>query len=167
MPGSYFWLLYVHTVVAALFLGGMVLFQILLVSLRRRLSPAEYAGEAISILRFYHPLLLLFMGLLILTGARNLTGLKTVMGLSFGRLFFPLAFKLGGVFLLVMGMSFQFFVLGLRLTRGTGPAGNGRLLADTAEERLRLLRAIGRINLVNIIIALFTFYSALVLGKGI
>ena len=167
MPGSYFWLLYVHIIMAALFLGGMVLFQVLLVNLRRRLSPAEYAGEAVSILRFYHPLLLLFMGLLILTGAWNLTGLKSMMGLSFGKLFFPLAFKLGGVFLLVMGMSFQFFALGLRLTRGTGPEGNGRPLVDTAEERLRLLRAIGRINLANIIIAFLTFYFALVLGEGI
>jgi hypothetical protein len=167
MPGSYFWLLYVHIVMAALFLGGMVLFQILLASLRWRLSPTEYASEVVSILRFFHPLLLLFMGLLILTGAWNLTDLKTAMGLSFGKLFFLLAFKLGGVFLLVMGMSFQFFAFGLRLTRGTGPTENGRPLADTFEERLRLLRVVGRINLANIVITLFTFYFALALGKGI
>lgn len=166
MPRSYFWVLYVHILAACLFEGGMAFFWLLLGSLRRRLSPEAFAGEAVAILRFYHPFILACMGLLILTGAWYLTGLKMAMGPSFGRLFVPLGLKLAVVFLLVVGMSFQFFALGLRLTRGLGPAGDGRPIGPTTEERLRLLRALERVNLANLLLGLLAILFGLVLNKG-
>ncbi len=166
MPSSAFWILFVHILSACLFQGGMVFFAILLRSLRRRLSPEEFAGEAVEILRFYHPFILACMGVLIITGAWQLTGLKAAMGASFGRLFIPLGLKLGFVFLLVLGMSFQFFALGLRLTRGTGPAGNGRPLSDTTEGTLQLIRAVERVNLVNILLGLLAIFFGLALSKA-
>jgi hypothetical protein len=88
------------------------------------------------------------------------------MGPAFGRLFVPLGMKLGAVFVLIMGMSFQFFALGLRITRGIGPAGNGRPIGDTTEERMRVIRAVEWTNLVNIFLGLITILFGLSLGKG-
>ncbi len=166
MPLSDFLILYAHLAFACFFIGGMTFFSILVKSLRRRLTPEEFAGEVVSILRFYHPFILICMGVLIMSGAWYLTGLKAAMGASFGRIFVPLALKLGVVFLIVMGMSFQFFGLGLRLTRGTGPAGNGRTIGDTTEERLGLIRAVERANAANLILGLAAVFFGLSLSKG-
>ncbi len=166
MPQSNFWILYGHLVFACFFEGGMLFFSLLLRSLRGRLSPDEFAGEVAQILRFYHPFILLCMGVLIMTGAWYLTGIKMAMGPAFGRLFVPLGMKLAAVFVLIMGMSFQFFALGLRLTRGIGPAGNGRPIGDTTDERLRVIRAIEWANLVNFLLGLMAILFGLSLGKG-
>jgi uncharacterized membrane protein len=166
MPQSNFWILYGHLVFACFFVGGMLFFSLLLRSLRGRLSPDEFVGEVALILRFYHPFILMCMGVLIMTGAWYLTGLKMAMGPAFGRLFVPLGMKLGAVFVLIMGMSFQFFALGLRITRGIGPAGNGRPIGDTTEERMRVIRTVEWTNLVNIFLGLITILFGLSLGKG-
>ena len=144
----------------------MSFFSILVKNLRNRLSPEEFAGEVVSILRFYHPFILLCMGILIMSGAWYLTGIKIAMGPSFGTLFVPLGLKLGMVFLTVMGLSFQFFGLGLQLTRGIGPAGNGRAISDGTDERLRLIRAVERTNIVNLIFALSAAFLGLSMSKG-
>ncbi|MEK6712156.1 MAG: hypothetical protein AABZ64_16435 [Nitrospinota bacterium] len=166
MPRSYFWILYLHILGACLYVGAVAFFAILLQSLRRRLPPEEFAGETAAIVRFYHPFILVCMGVLILTGAWYLTGLKAAMGPGFGAIFVPLGLKLGTVFLMVLGMSFQFFALGLRLTRGTGPAGNGRPPAAGTEERLALIGAIERTNLVNLLLGLLAIFFGLALNKG-
>jgi len=166
MQRSYFWILYGHLTFACFLIGGMAFFSILVKSLRGRLSPEEFAGEVVSILRFYHPFILLCVGVLIMSGAWYLTGLKIAMGPSFGVIFVPLGFKLGVVFLIVMGLSFQFFALGLRLTRGTGPAGNGRPITEGTDERLRLIRAVERANIVNLIFALAAVFLGLSMSKG-
>lgn len=166
MPNSYFWLLYAHILAACLYQGALVFFWLLMRHLRRRLPPAEFAGEITSILRFYHPFVLVCMGALIMTGAWYLTGLKMAMGPAFGRLFVPLGLKLLTVFLMMMGVSFQFFAVGLRLTRGTGPAGNGRPLGATTDERLRLLRTLERVNLANAVLALFAIFFGLALDEA-
>ena len=161
MPRSYFLILYGHLIFACFFIGGMSFFSILVKNLRKRLSPDEFAGEVVSILRFYHPFILLCMGILIMSGAWYLTGVKIAMGPSFGALFVPLGLKLGVVFLAVMGLSFQFFGLGLRLTRGIGPSGNGRSISDGTDERLRLISAVERSNFVNLIFALSAAFLGL------
>lgn len=166
MTKSYFWLLYAHILAACLYQGALVFFSLLMGHLRRRLSPEEFAGEVVSILRFYHPFILVCMGLLIMTGAWYLTGLKMAMGPSFGKLFVPLGLKLLTVFLMMMGISFQFFAVGLRLTRGTGPAGNGRPPGAATDERIQLLKTLARVNAANAILALFAIFFGLALNKG-
>lgn len=166
MARSYFWILYGHIIAACIFEGGMIFFGVLLINLKKRLTPDEFSGEVAALLRFYHPFILICMGVLIMTGAWYLTGLKAAMGANFGRLFLPLGLKLAAVFVLVMGMSFQFFAIGLRLTRGTGPAGNGQPLSATLEERLGLIRSLTIANTVNILIGLVAILFGLVLSKG-
>ena len=161
-----FWLLYAHLLAACLYEGALVFFWLLMRHLRRRLPPAEFAGEVASILRFYHPFVLACMGVLIMTGAWYLTSLKMAMGPAFGRLFVPLGLKLLAVFLMMMGISFQFFAVGLRLTRGTGPAGNGCPPDAATDERVRLLRTLERANLANAVLALFAIFFGLALNKG-
>ncbi|MCY3822391.1 MAG: hypothetical protein OXG62_00790, partial [Nitrospinae bacterium] len=106
------------------------------------------------------------MGVLIMTGAWYLTGLKMAMGPAFGKLFVPLGLKLLTVFLMMMGISFQFFAVGLRLTRGMGPAGNGRPIGDTTAERMKLLKTLEHVNLGNAVLALFAIFFGLALNKG-
>ena len=166
MSNTSFWILYVHILAACLYEGALVFFWLLMGHLRRRLEPEEYAGEIVSILRFYHPFVLICMGVLIMTGAWYLTGLKMAMGPAFGKLFVPLGLKLLTVFLMMMGISFQFFAVGLRLTRGTGPAGNGRPISDTTEERMKLLKTLEHVNLGNAVLALFAIFFGLALNKG-
>ncbi len=168
MSNTSFWLLYVHILAACLYEGALVFFCFLTRHLRRRLSPEEYADEIISILQFYHPFVLICMGVLIMTGAWYLTGLKMTMGPAFGKIFVPLGLKLLTVFLMMMGISFQFFAVGLRLTRGLGlgPAGNGRSIGDMTEERTKLLRTLERVNLANAVLALFAIFFGLALNKG-
>ncbi len=166
MPQSNFWILYGHLVFACFFVGGMLFFSLLLRSLRSRLGPDEFVGEVALILRFYHPFILLCMGILIMTGAWYLTGIKMAMGPAFGRLFVPLGMKLGTVFVLIIGMSFQFFGLGLRITSGIGPAGNGRPIGDSTEERMRIIRAVEWTNLANLFLGLLAILFGLNLGKG-
>ncbi|MBT3351794.1 MAG: hypothetical protein HN400_10975 [Nitrospinaceae bacterium] len=120
----------------------------------------------VSLLRFYHPFVLLCMGVLIMSGAWYLTGVKVAMGPRFGTIFVPLGLKLGTVFLIVMGLSFQFFGLGLRLTRGMGPAGNGRPPSEGTEERLRLIRAVEKANLFNMLLSLIAVFLGLSMSKG-
>jgi uncharacterized membrane protein len=167
MQRSYFWILYGHLAFACLFVGGMTFFSLLVRSLKSRLSPEEFAGEVTSILRFYHPFILICMGTLIMSGAWYLTGIKIEMGASFGTIFVPLGLKLGVVFLIMMGLSFQFFGLGLRLTRGTGPAGNGRPIGEGTPERLRIIRWVEIANFVNIILALLAVFFGLSLSRGL
>ena len=166
MSRSYFWLLYAHLAFACFFIGGMTIFSILVANLRKRLNPEEFTGEVVSILRFYHPFVLFCMGVLIMSGAWYLTGVKIAMGRNFGTIFIPLGLKLGTVFLIVMGLSFQFFGLGLRLTRGMGPAGNGRPPSGGTEDRLRLIRAVEKANLINTLFALIAVFLGLSMSKG-
>ncbi|MBT3433617.1 MAG: hypothetical protein HOC91_05835 [Nitrospinaceae bacterium] len=166
MSRSYFWILYAHLAFACFFIGGMTFFSILVANLRKRLTPEEFAGEVVSLLRFYHPFVLLCMGVLIMSGAWYLTGVKVAMGPRFGTIFVPLGLKLGTVFLIVMGLSFQFFGLGLRLTRGMGPAGNGRPPSEGTEERLRLIRAVEKANLFNMLLSLIAVFLGLSMSKG-
>ena len=166
MSISYFWLLYVHIIASSLLVGSMLFFSVLFRNIKKRLSKEEFAGEIVSILRFYHPFILLCMGTLIMTGAWYLTGLKISMGPSFSKLFVPLGSKLLSVFFLVIGMCFQFFAIGLRLTRGIGPAGNGQTISSTAEERLKLLNTLENVNAVNVVIGMVTIFLGLGLTKG-
>ena len=166
MSRGYFWILYVHILAASLYTGAAAFVSIFLPILRRRLEPGEFAGEVAAVIRFYHPFILVCMGALILTGAWYLTGLKTAMGERFVLIFVPLGLKLATVFFMVMAMSFQFFALGLRLTRGTGPAGNGRPLAAGIEERLAVIGALEKTNLANLLLGLLAIFFGLVLNKG-
>ena len=88
------------------------------------------------------------------------------MGPSFSQLFVPLGTKLLSVFLLIMGMCFQFFAIGLRLTRGIGPAGNGQTIGSTTDERLKLLNTLENVNAVNVVIGMVTIFLGLGLTKG-
>jgi hypothetical protein len=88
MSISYFWLLYVHIIASSLLVGSMLFFSVLFRNIKKRLSKEEFAGEIVSILRFYHPFILLCMGTLIMTGAWYLTGLKISMGPSFSNCLF-------------------------------------------------------------------------------
>jgi len=138
---------YLHVVSALIYLGGMVFIAGLLVPSARRLGEAgrtlQTIGQAVKIV---HPVLLASLGLLIVTGAAMLTNLKAALGSRyFSQLFAALGPKLLVVFILALLSSYQFFRLGLLLTRSMAEEAEGPLRMPP-DRMAALLRLVGRLQ---------------------
>ena len=110
---------YLHLVVAFLYLSGMVFVGGFVIPAARRYQEARQTLQSIArVITVVHPISLAALGLLIITGAAMLTDLKAALGgRYFSHLFSTLGPKLLVVFILALLNSYQFFGLGLRLTR--------------------------------------------------
>lgn len=119
---------FLHLVAGLLYLGGMIFIGGLLIPAARRLGEVRRVIQAIGhLVQIVHPTSLAALGLLIMTGAVMLTDLKVALGSRyFSELFATLGSKLLVVFVLALLNSYQFFGLGLRLTRSVaqGPEGH-------------------------------------------
>lgn len=122
---------YLHLASALLYLGGMVFIGGLLIPAARRLGEVQEALQAIGqVVKVVHPVLLASLGLLIMTGAAMLTTLKVALGgRYFSEVFATLGPKLLIVFTLALLNSYQFFRLGLPLTR---------IMAEEVEDPVRI-----------------------------
>ncbi len=130
LPSTVSPLPYLHLVSALVYVGGMVFTGGLLIPAARRLQEGRGTLAVIGqVVKILHPILLACLGLLIMTGAVMLTNLKVTLGdRYFGRVFSTLGPKLLVVFVLALLNSYQFFGLGLRVTRSlaeepVGPVG--------------------------------------------
>ncbi len=143
MPG----LPYLHLLSALIYLGGMVFIGGFLVPSARRLGEAGRTLEAIGqVLKIVHPILLGSLGLLIITGAAMLTSLKAALGSRyFSQLITTLGPKLFVVFILTLLSSYQFFRLGLPLSRSTGEEAQAPLKMPR-EGMSALLKLVGRLQ---------------------
>ena len=122
---------YLHLVLALLYLGGMVFTGGVLIPSARGLRDGRKSLQATSqMVKVVHPVLLGSLGLLILTGAAMLTTLKAALGdRYFSQLFATLGPKLLVVFILALLNSYQFFGLGLPLSRS---------ISEVADEPMRM-----------------------------
>jgi uncharacterized membrane protein len=143
MPG----LAYLHVVSALIFLGGMVFIAGLLVPSARRLGEAGRTLQTIGqVVKIVHPVLLASLGILIVTGAAMLTDLKAALGSRyFSQLFAALGSKLLVVFILALLSSYQFFRLGLPLTRSMAEE-SGAPARVPPDRMAALLRSTGRLQ---------------------
>lgn len=124
---------YLHLTVALVYLSGMVFVGGFLIPVARQLREARRTLESIvTVVKVVHPISLASLGLLIITGAAMLTDLKAALGgRYFSQLFSTLGPKLLVVFILALLNSYQFFGLGLRLTRSMAGGGWGQhVMAD-------------------------------------
>jgi hypothetical protein len=116
-----------------------------------------------------HPISLASLGLLILTGAAMLTDLKAALGgRYFGQLFSTLGPKLLMVFILALLNSYQFFGLGLRLTRSVTEAAHGdeAIEGDRAAARRILVGRLQRCTWVGASLGAAALYLGLAMGRG-
>ena len=132
---------YLHLASALIYFGGMVFTGGLLIPSARRLPEPRMTLQTIGqVIKIVHPVLLASLGFLIMTGAAMLTNLKAALGnLYFSRLFATLGPKLLVVFILALLNSYQFFRLGLPLTRSMAEGEEGARIADARAAEMLVL----------------------------
>ena len=140
-------LLYVHLLAALLYLGGMVCVAGLLIPVARRLPEGRVTMRAVvQLVAILHPVLLAALGVLIVTGAAMVTDLKVALGSRyFSQVFATLGPKLLVVFILALLNAYQFFGLGLRLTRSAAADG-GPTVAATDGQTAMMIATVGRLQ---------------------
>ncbi len=111
-----------HVTATGLTLGVSLGIAFLLVPRSRRLGDAGAMRSALtSVLRVVDPLLIGLLGVLVMTGAYSVTGLKQTLGADFFEVVQRyLALKLGLAFLVVMTGTWLAMGLGHRLVRAEG-----------------------------------------------
>lgn len=111
-----FWL---HVVATGLFIGstaGLALFVV--PRSRRSADPTSRLASLVRALRFYDPLAIGLLGVMVMTGAWSVTGYKESLGEAYFRAFGAhLATKLSLAFLVVMLGTYLTLGLGHRLVR--------------------------------------------------
>jgi uncharacterized membrane protein len=160
---------YLHVVLAVLYMGGMLFIGAFLIPAARRFREARRTLESIAqVVRVVHPISLASLGLLILSGAAMLTDLKAALGdRYFGQLFSTLGPKLLLVFILALLNSYQFFGLGLRLTRSAAEVGHGHgaMADDQAAARFILVGRLQRCAWIGASIGGAALYLGVAMGR--
>ena len=155
-----------HLVAAALYLGGTLTMGAAVLPAFRGEGDAGRRATLARILRVAHPVSLASLGILVLTGAGGVTALKGAYGAQFAaRWFGPLGLKLLLVFVLLLVASYEFFGLGLRLTRAAAREAAGeRGLAPGVHARL--VARLQTVALANGLLGAAASLLGLVLARG-
>jgi len=155
-----------HLLAAALYLGGsLTLGAAVLPAFRGEADTGKRATLA-RILRVAHPLSLACLGVLVLTGAAGVTALKDRYAGEFAaRWFGLLGLKLLLVFVLLLLASYEFFGLGLRLTRAVAreAAGEGGFAPGV---HARMVARLQTVALVNGLLAAAASAVGMLLAEG-
>ena len=119
MSATDFFGLWLHILGLAIYAGGTLALLLMVLPAANALSdPAVRRAVLARVLRAYDPLAIAALGLLVMTGAVNLTAYKDALrGEFFARLGWLLVYKLGAAFLLVMTGTYIAFGLGHRIVR--------------------------------------------------
>jgi len=161
---------YLHLVVAFLYLSGMVFVGGFLIPTARRFPGARQTLQTISrVITVVHPISLASLGVLIITGAAMLTDLKAALGSRyFIHLFSTLGPKLLVVFILALLNSYQFFGVGLRLTRSMveDARGQGVVEDDRIAAGLMLVGRLQRCAWIGAALGGAALYLGLAMGRG-
>jgi uncharacterized membrane protein len=109
---------WVHLLGLAVYLGStLALVLMVLPAVEQVGDPAEQRRLVAKALRPYNVLSIGALGVLLMTGASSLTDLKATLRADFGRLLWPLAWKLLLAFLLINVATYLSFGLAHRLVR--------------------------------------------------
>jgi len=161
---------YLHLVLALVYLSGMVFVGGVLIPASRRPQEARRTLQSIAqVIKVVHPISLAALGLLIITGAAMLTDLKAALGgRYFSQLFSTLGPKLLVVFILALLNSYQFFGLGLRLTRFMVEVASGQevMADDQVAAKLMLVGRLQRCAWIGAALGGAALYLGLAMGRG-
>jgi uncharacterized membrane protein len=155
-----------HLIAAALYLGGTLTMGAAVLPAFRGEGDQGRRATLARILRVAHPVSLASLGVLVLTGAGGVTALKGSYGAQFAaRWFGPLSLKLLVVFVLLLVASYEYFGLGLRLTRAAAreAAGEGGLAPGV---HARLVARLQTVALVNGVLGAGASVLGLLLAHG-
>jgi uncharacterized membrane protein len=153
--------LWLHVLGLAVYGGASVAVVALLLPAARAVSdPAERRSVLARAFRVYDPLAVGALGVVVMTGAINLTSYKAALaGEFFQRLGGLLVWKLGTAFLVVMGGTYVAMGLGHRIVRAEAlqiPVDGAQL--DT------MLRRVSHATWINLVILAITIWLGLALG---
>jgi len=148
---------WVHLLGLAVYLGStLALVLMLLPAVEQVADPAEQRRLLAKGLRPYNVLSIGALGVLLMTGASSLTDLKASMRADFGRLIWPLAWKLLLAFLLINVATYLSFGLAHRLVR----AELGQLPVEP-ERQAGILRRMRATAWVCVALAAYTTWVGL------
>ncbi len=152
------WLTWLHLLGVAVSLGSNVFFVFVLFPSLKTQSDSQQRLKAIAAtLQYYHPIFLLGICVVFMTGAIRLTDLK----IDFGQMYYSalghaLMWKFGFTMLIFLIAGGQCFGMGLKLQR----MANG-VIEGTLERQEKLANAIKKMALYNIVLLAVTIYFGL------
>ncbi|MFQ5693800.1 MAG: hypothetical protein ACE5IM_12240 [Nitrospinota bacterium] len=156
-------LIQIHYWTATVYLACL-LFMAIWIPFLRRLPPERRMGRFARVLVLYHPLILVLMGIVLMTGAMLITELKIRIGVRFFEVMFQsLGQKLLLFFVIALYSSHMFFGIGLKVTRANAPP-ELREFEMPMEDQLRSLKRLHRGTLVNLVLVAYSFYLGLTMG---
>ena len=152
------WLTWLHLMGVAVSLGCNVFFVfVLFPSLQTQADPQLKMKAIAGTLKYYHPIFLLGICVVFMTGAVRLTDLK----IDFGQMYYSslghaLMWKFGFTMLIFLIAGGQCFGMGLKLQRMVNGVIEGSL-----ERQERLANAIKKMATYNIVLIAVTVYFGL------
>jgi len=152
------WLTWLHLMGVAISLGSSVFFVFALFpSLKNQTDPQAKMKAVANTLQYYHPIFLLGICVVFMTGAMRLTDLK----IDFGQFYYSalghaLMWKFGFTLLIFLIAGGQCFGMGLKLQR----MANG-VIEGTIERQERLANTIKKMATYNIVLIAATIYFGL------
>lgn len=152
------WLTWLHLLGVAVSLGSSVFFVfVLFPSLKAQADPQQRLKTIAATLQYYHPIFLLGICVVFMTGAIRLTDLK----IDFGQMYYSalgqtLMWKFGFTLLIFLIAGGQCFGMGLKLQR----MANG-VIEGSLERQERLANAIKKMAFYNIVLIAVTIYFGL------
>lgn len=149
-------LLQIHYWSATLYCLCLILMA-LWIPLLRRLPPGECMGRFTKILVIYHPVILVLLGIILMTGAMLITELKVRIGVQFFEVMFhSLGQKLLIFFLIALYSAHMFFGVGLKVTRANAPP-ELRQFEMPIEDQLKTLRRLHTGTIVNLLLSGYAY----------
>ncbi|MFQ5912421.1 MAG: hypothetical protein ACE5JS_04495 [Nitrospinota bacterium] len=150
-------LLQIHYWTATVYLASLLGMAIWIPLLRRH-PPEKRMGRFAQALVFYHPFILVLLGVILMTGAMLITELKVRIGVRFFEVMFhSLGQKLLIFFIVALYSSHMFFGIGLKVTRANAPP-ELREFEMAMEDQLRSLRRLHTGTVVNLLLASYSYY---------
>lgn len=114
-------------------------------------------GRFTKILVIYHPVILVLLGIILMTGAMLITELKVRIGVQFFEVMFhSLGQKLLVFFLIALYSAHMFFGVGLKVTRANAPL-ELREFEMPIEDQLKTLRRLHTGTIVNLLLSGYAY----------
>ena len=114
-------------------------------------------GRFTKILVIYHPVILVLLGIILMTGAMLITELKVRIGVQFFEVMFhSLGQKLLIFFLIALYSAHMFFGVGLKVTRANAPP-ELRQFEMPIEDQLKTLRRLHTGTIVNLLLSGYAY----------
>jgi uncharacterized membrane protein len=156
-------LIWVHVLAMSAYFGAQfaVIYMLLPVA-EQAGNESQRRAALITGFKFYNPFTIAMLGIVVITGATRLTGVKAEMKFEyFSRIWAALSLKLGLAFLLIFIQTYITFGLAFRIGRQEEVAAHGDGEAFTVEQIDSMLRRIRSMAWFTILLAAAVIWVSL------